>query len=510
MPEVIPDLFPEKTNNKGIHVEVKNPYDIFLNADKMNPHPKMTIGKHEFNQKDSIKNALIELQRDNNNFTIFTEIKINPSNTNKDILSELTKSYKDTEELGGEHIIFGLNKTAFKFNIDPLNNTLEIKTGNIITQDNKKIFNPGIEINQDNVINAVGDTSRIIETTIKKIHELNGTPVPNEELLLQSPTEKRGEEQEDNHNPQHEENLRKMLEIPNPHESFDNIGGIEEAKEELQRLSLAIENPLEYRLDGLKPPKGILLHGPPGTGKTLLVKALASKTDAQFFYLKGSDIYSRWVGDSEKFLADTFSLARKSKKRTIVFLDEIDKITPRITSEGNEVTNRIAGTLQTILDGMEPNENFTIVAATNKPYDVNPDVIRPGRFDEIIEVGKPNEKARKEIFDIHIKNIQNMSNEAAKEIAEKTQSDVKEIKLFEEPDFNTLLHETDGLSGADIAKIVRSAAKERSRQIEKSPINTELLIKCINKRKEEIEKQKTENKGNENPQDSKFDLPLYG
>lgn len=532
-------LTPEGMVKEAFHVKTKDPYKIFLETDKMNPNPKMTIGKHEFNQEDSIKSALIELQRSNNNFTIFTKININPSNTSKDILPELIKSFKNTEELGGEQIIFGLNKTAFKFNIDPLNNTLEIKTGNIIIQDNKKIFNPGIEINQDNVTNAVGDASGIIETTIKKIHELNGMPIPNVELILHPPEEQITRVPEKAHDTQYdEESLLKLLEIPNPHVSFDNIGGNEEAKEELQGLSQAIENPLEYRLDGLKPPKGILLYGPPGTGKTKLVKALASKTGAQFLYLKGSDIYSRWVGDSEKFLDAVFKLARNSKKRTIIFLDEIDKITPRITSESNEVTNRVSGTLQTLLDGMESNENFTVVAATNRLDLVNPAVIRPGRFTEMIEVGLPNEEARKGIFDIHIKDIQNISNEASKEIAyleakekidahsakenwdiaakEKAYAEAKKTadtalgpKLFEDPDFNALLPETNGLSGADIANIIDFAAKERSRQKEKSPINTELFKKFINKRKEEIKKQQTGNKGNEAPQNSKYNVPIY-
>jgi transitional endoplasmic reticulum ATPase len=196
--------------------------------------------------------------------------------------------------------------------------------------------------------------------------------------------------------------LREVL-VERPNVSWDDIGGLEDVKQELQQ---AIEWPLKYgsafrHLD-LQPPKGILLHGPPGTGKTLLAKAVAHESQANFINVKGPEFLSKWVGESEKAVRETFRKARQAAP-CVVFIDEIDAVVPiRGSGVGDaQVTERVVSQLLTELDGLEELQGVSVIAATNRPDIIDPALLRPGRFDRLIYVPPPDLEARKSILRIH-------------------------------------------------------------------------------------------------------------
>jgi len=196
--------------------------------------------------------------------------------------------------------------------------------------------------------------------------------------------------------------LREVL-VERPNVSWDDIGGLEDVKQELQQ---AIEWPLKYgsafrHLD-LQPPKGILLHGPPGTGKTLLAKAVAHESQANFINVKGPEFLSKWVGESEKAVRETFRKARQAAP-CVVFIDEIDAVVPiRGSGVGDaQVTERVVSQLLTELDGLEELQGVSVIAATNRLDIIDPALLRPGRFDRLIYVPPPDLEARKSILRIH-------------------------------------------------------------------------------------------------------------
>ena len=225
-----------------------------------------------------------------------------------------------------------------------------------------------------------------------------------------------------------------LLEVPNVH--WEDIGGLENVKEELRE---AVEWPLKYPEAfmglGITPPKGILLYGPPGTGKTLLAKAVANESEANFIAIKGPEVLSKWVGESEKNLREIFRKARQAAP-TVIFIDEIDAIAPRRGTDVNRVTDRLINQLLTEMDGIQENSGVVVIAATNRPDIIDPALLRPGRFDRLILVPAPDEKARLEIFKVHTRNVP---------LAE-------DVKLEE------LAKKTEGYTGADIAAVVREAA----------------------------------------------------
>jgi transitional endoplasmic reticulum ATPase len=197
--------------------------------------------------------------------------------------------------------------------------------------------------------------------------------------------------------------LREVL-VEAPNVRWDDIGGLQSVKQELQET---IEWPLKYSkiYSHMKatPPKGILLYGPPGTGKTLLAKAVATESEANFISVKGPEFLSKWVGESEKAVRETFRKARLASP-CVVFFDEIDSIAPiRGGSHDSNVTERVVSQLLTEMDGLETLHNVTVIAATNRPDMVDPGLLRPGRFDRLVLVPLPDLEARKEILKIHTK-----------------------------------------------------------------------------------------------------------
>jgi transitional endoplasmic reticulum ATPase len=226
-----------------------------------------------------------------------------------------------------------------------------------------------------------------------------------------------------------------FVEIPDV--KWDDIGGLADVKQELQE---AVEWPLKYQglflYSDATPPKGILLYGPPGTGKTLMAKAAAHESEANFISIKGPELLSKWVGESEKGVREVFRKARQAAP-CIVFFDEIDAIAPTRGGMGSDshVTERVISQLLTELDGLEVLSNVIIIAATNRPDIIDAALLRPGRFDRLLYVPPPEKESRIQIFKIHT---------SKKPLAE----DVK---------IETLAAHTEGYTGADIAALASAA-----------------------------------------------------
>ncbi len=280
-----------------------------------------------------------------------------------------------------------------------------------------------------------------------------------------------------------------FIEVPKV--TWEDIGGLEELK---QNLKEAVEWPLTqpevFKRMGIEAPRGILLYGPPGTGKTLLAKAVANESNANFISIKGPEVLSKWVGESEKAVRELFKKARQVAP-TIVFLDEIDSIAPRRGAyAGSHVTESVVNQLLTSIDGLESMEGVVVIGASNKPDMLDPALLRPGRFDRLLLTPAPDKKSRFEIFKIHTKEMpivltkeetEKIVKELGKEKIElikredkeevSSQSDLItltqkinkiEVNIKDLSDKEKLLYylanETEGYSGADIEGLCREAA----------------------------------------------------
>ena len=258
-----------------------------------------------------------------------------------------------------------------------------------------------------------------------------------------------------------------QVQIPNV--SWDDVGGLENLKEELKE---AVEWPIKYKdaydYVNIESPKGILLDGPPGTGKTLIAKALAKMTDSNFISIKGPELLSKWVGESERGIREIFRKARQAAP-CIIFLDEVDALVPRRGSGGSNshVTENVVSQILTEIDGLEELNNVLIIAATNRLDIVDEAFLRPGRFDRIIKVPNPDEKGRQHIFEIHTKSKPLASDAKISEI----------VKL------------TDNFSGAEIAAVTNRAAiaalrryvSGKSKNVKEIRITQQDLIDAVDK-----------------------------
>jgi transitional endoplasmic reticulum ATPase len=217
--------------------------------------------------------------------------------------------------------------------------------------------------------------------------------------------------------------MREVL-VEKPNIKWENIGGLDKLKQELKEV---VEWPMNHsesfeRL-GIKAPKGVLLYGPPGTGKTLLAKAVANETDANFILVKGPELISMWMGESEKGIRKIFEKARQAAP-TIIFFDEIDSIASRrgLDTGGGRTTERMVNQILTEMDGLEELNDVIVMAATNRPDIMDPALLRPGRFDRILLVNVPEKEARKEIFKVHTERMPLAKNVKLSELAEKTKN----------------------------------------------------------------------------------------
>jgi len=254
-----------------------------------------------------------------------------------------------------------------------------------------------------------------------------------------------------------------LVESPNIH--WKDIGGLDEVKQELME---SVEWPLSYQElfehMAANPPKGILLYGPPGTGKTLMAKAVATESQANFISVKGPEFLSKWVGESEKAVRETFRKARQAAP-AVLFFDEMDSIAPARGSGlgDSHVTERVISQILSEMDGLEALHNVVVIAATNRPDIIDPALLRPGRFDRMIEIGIPDKEARIEILKIHTTNR----------------------PLAEDVNLVNVATRTDGYTGADLAAVCNEAVMLAIR---------EYVLSGKPQEKEEIEKYRIEKK----------------
>ncbi|MCS4542309.1 MAG: CDC48 family AAA ATPase [Euryarchaeota archaeon] len=254
-----------------------------------------------------------------------------------------------------------------------------------------------------------------------------------------------------------------FVEVPNV--KWEDIGGLEDAKQELIE---AIEWPFKYpdvfKYAKTKPPKGILLYGPPGTGKTMLAKAVATQTEANFISIKGPELFSKFVGESEKAIREVFKKAKQAAP-CVIFFDEIDAIAPRrgIEHEDSHVTERVVSQLLTELDGLEELHGCVVLAATNRPDIVDPAILRPGRFDRLIYIPPPDRETREEIFKIHTCGM----------------------PLDNDVNINALAEQTENYVGADIEVVCREASMLAIREFINHNSQGRLDFKILKKHFEE-------------------------
>ncbi|MHA6332605.1 CDC48 family AAA ATPase [Qipengyuania sp. CAU 1752] len=226
-----------------------------------------------------------------------------------------------------------------------------------------------------------------------------------------------------------------MVQVPNV--GWDDIGGVDDAIEKLKEgIELPLKNEEAFRRLGIRPAKGFLLFGPPGTGKTLLAKAVAKEAEANFISMKSSDLLSKWYGESEQQIAKMFQRAR-AVAPCVLFIDEIDSLVPaRGTGQGEpQVTGRVVNTILAEMDGLEEMQSIVVIGATNRPALIDPALLRPGRFDELVYVGTPDLKGREQILGIH----------------------TDKMPLASDVDLAKLAKKTERFTGADLEDVVRRA-----------------------------------------------------
>jgi len=220
-----------------------------------------------------------------------------------------------------------------------------------------------------------------------------------------------------------------------PAVGWDDVGGLEPAKRELVR---AVYWPLEYADRfaemGIDPPSGVLLHGPPGTGKTLLARAAASLSDANFIPVNGPELLDKYVGASEQAVRDLFATARENAP-AVVFFDEVDAISPKRRGDDTGAGERVVSQLLTELDGLEPLTDVVVIAATNRPDNIDEALLRPGRIEKAVETPLPDRDARREILEIH----------------------AREMPVAADVDLDAVADRTAGYSGGDLAALVRES-----------------------------------------------------
>ncbi|PSP57398.1 peptidase [Halobacteriales archaeon QS_1_67_19] len=223
-----------------------------------------------------------------------------------------------------------------------------------------------------------------------------------------------------------------------PDVRYEDIGGLEDQMQEVREaVEQPLENPEQFETVGIEPPSGVLLHGPPGTGKTMLARAVANQTDATFIKMAGSELVQKFIGEGAKLVRDLFELASE-REPAVLFIDEIDAVAAKRTdskTSGDAEVQRTMMQLLSEMDGFEDRGEIRIMAATNRFDMLDRAILRPGRFDRLIEVPKPDTEAREKILSIHI----------------------RDMNVAENVDLELLAHRTEGYSGAQIESLATEA-----------------------------------------------------
>ncbi|HEX8275874.1 MAG TPA: CDC48 family AAA ATPase [Longimicrobiaceae bacterium] len=233
-----------------------------------------------------------------------------------------------------------------------------------------------------------------------------------------------------------------MIQVPNV--TWDDVGGLEDAKRSLKEgIELPLKHPDAFRRIGIRPAKGFLLYGPPGTGKTMLAKAVAREAEANFIATKSSDLLSKWYGESEQQVSRLFQRARQVAP-TVIFIDEIDSLAPQRGGGLGEpaVTERVVNTILAEMDGLEELQGLVVIGATNRPTLLDPALLRPGRFDELVYVSVPEREGRLRILRIH----------------------TGEMPLADDVELESIADRTHGYTGADLEDLVRRAGLQAIRE----------------------------------------------
>ncbi|MCJ8190975.1 CDC48 family AAA ATPase [Sphingomicrobium aestuariivivum] len=256
-----------------------------------------------------------------------------------------------------------------------------------------------------------------------------------------------------------------MVQVPRV--GWDDIGGLDEARDKLKEgIELPLRHPDAFRRLGIRPARGFLLYGPPGTGKTLLAKAAARESEANFIATKSSDLLSKWYGESEQQIARLFSRARQVAP-TVIFIDEIDSLVPARGGSMGEpaVTERVVNTILAEMDGLEEMNNVVVIGASNRPNLLDPALLRPGRFDELIYVGPPTLEGRRRILEIH----------------------TGQMPLGPDVDLDDLAQRTDRFTGADLEDLVRRAGLiAMRRDMERAEVCKEDFEKALEETKPSV------------------------
>ncbi|MEM2929733.1 MAG: CDC48 family AAA ATPase [Thermoproteota archaeon] len=240
---------------------------------------------------------------------------------------------------------------------------------------------------------------------------------------------------------------------------WSDVGGLEEIKRRLREtVELPIKTPEKFDKLGITPPKAILLYGPPGCGKTLLARAVATESEANFISIKGPEVFSKWVGESEKAIREVFRKARLASP-SIIFLDEVDAIAPRrgMSMADSGVTERVVSQLLTEMDGLTPIERIVIIGATNRPELLDPAIMRPGRFEVVLYVPPPDEASRLQILKIHTRRMP-LESVSLEEIAKRTEgySGADLEALCREAGLNALRRDADKVTKEDFEKALQT------------------------------------------------------
>lgn len=268
-------------------------------------------------------------------------------------------------------------------------------------------------------------------------------------------------------------NVESFVIIENPKVEWESIGGLEDKRQEIKEVvELPLKKPEVFNKVGIEPPKGVLLHGPPGTGKTLLAKAVASSTNSTFIEIVGSELVQKFIGEGAKLVKEVFQLARE-KKPAVIFIDEIDALAAKRVEMGTSGEREVQRTFMQLLaeiDGFKSLGNIKLIGCTNRIDTLDPAVLRPGRFDRLLEVPLPDKEGIKEIFKIHTKKM----------------SMDKSINL------DGICQKLEGFSGAEVHAVTTEAGYFAIRD-EREHVTADDFLKAINKVKKEEEDESFKN-----------------